>query len=71
MPRRDVDPPLSGLGIIAEPGASLAVLGQADSWQLGYLIPAGTFPALREAGSGRWSGRSAVDCPGSPTGSTG
>ena len=52
VPRRDVDPPLSGLGIIAEPGASLAVLGQADSWQLGYLIPAGTFPALRAGGIG-------------------
>ena len=52
VPRRDDDPPLSGLGIIAEPGASLAVLGQADSWQLGYLIPAGTFPALRAGGIG-------------------
>ena len=52
VPRRDSDPPLSGLGIIAEPGASLAVLGQADSWQLGYLIPAGTFPALRAGGIG-------------------
>jgi 2-polyprenyl-6-methoxyphenol hydroxylase-like FAD-dependent oxidoreductase len=52
VPRRDSDPPLSGLGIIAEPGASLAVLGQADSWQLGYLIPAGTFPTLRAGGIG-------------------
>jgi 2-polyprenyl-6-methoxyphenol hydroxylase-like FAD-dependent oxidoreductase len=52
VPHRDDDPPLSGLGIIAEPGASLAVLGQADSWQLGYLIPAGTFPALRTGGIG-------------------
>ena len=52
VPRRDGDPPLSGLGLIAEPGATLAVLGQAASWQLGYTIPAGTFPALRAGGIG-------------------
>jgi 2-polyprenyl-6-methoxyphenol hydroxylase-like FAD-dependent oxidoreductase len=52
VPRRDGDPPLSGLELIAEPGATLAVLGQADSWQLGYLIPAGTFPQLRAGGVG-------------------
>jgi 2-polyprenyl-6-methoxyphenol hydroxylase-like FAD-dependent oxidoreductase len=52
VPRRGDDPPLSGLGLIAEPGATLAVLGQADGWQLGYLIPAGTFPALRDGGIG-------------------
>jgi 2-polyprenyl-6-methoxyphenol hydroxylase-like FAD-dependent oxidoreductase len=50
VPRRDGDPPLSGLGLIAEPGATLAVLGQASSWQLGYTIPAGSFPRLRETG---------------------
>jgi 2-polyprenyl-6-methoxyphenol hydroxylase-like FAD-dependent oxidoreductase len=53
VPRRDGDPPLSGLELIAEPGATLAVLGQAAGWQLGYLIPAGTFPRLREAGIAR------------------
>jgi 2-polyprenyl-6-methoxyphenol hydroxylase-like FAD-dependent oxidoreductase len=50
VPRRAGDPELSGLGLIAEPGATLAVLGQATSWQLGYTIPAGTFTALRTGG---------------------
>jgi 2-polyprenyl-6-methoxyphenol hydroxylase-like FAD-dependent oxidoreductase len=52
VPRRDTDPALSGLELIAEPGATLAVLGHATSWQLGYTIPAGSFPRLREAGIG-------------------
>ena len=52
VPRRDGDPELSGLELIAEPGATLAVLGQAASWQLGYTIPAGTFPELRAGGIG-------------------
>jgi 2-polyprenyl-6-methoxyphenol hydroxylase-like FAD-dependent oxidoreductase len=52
VPRRDGDPALSGLELIAEPGATLAVLGQAASWQLGYTIPAGTFPELRRGGIG-------------------
>jgi 2-polyprenyl-6-methoxyphenol hydroxylase-like FAD-dependent oxidoreductase len=50
VPRRPGDPELSGLELIAEPGATLAVLGQAASWQLGYTIPAGTFPELRKRG---------------------
>src|SRR5919107_1391191 len=50
--RGDGAPPLSGLGLIADPGTTLAVLGQAASWQLGYTIPAGGFPALRTAGIG-------------------
>jgi 2-polyprenyl-6-methoxyphenol hydroxylase-like FAD-dependent oxidoreductase len=50
VPRRAGDPALSGLELIAEPGATLAVLGQAAGWQLGYTIPAGTFPELRKAG---------------------
>lgn len=52
VPRRDDDPQLSGLELIAEPGAILAVLGQATTWQLGYTLPAGTFPELRAAGIG-------------------
>jgi 2-polyprenyl-6-methoxyphenol hydroxylase-like FAD-dependent oxidoreductase len=56
VPRRDGDPPLSGLELIAEPGATLAVLGQAASWQLGYTIPAGTFPELRAGGIGPVAG---------------
>jgi 2-polyprenyl-6-methoxyphenol hydroxylase-like FAD-dependent oxidoreductase len=50
VPRRVGDPELSGLELIAEPGATLAVLGQAASWQLGYTIRAGTFPELRAGG---------------------
>jgi 2-polyprenyl-6-methoxyphenol hydroxylase-like FAD-dependent oxidoreductase len=53
VPRRADDPALSGLELLAEPGATLAVLGQAASWQLGYTIPAGTFPALRATGIGQ------------------
>jgi 2-polyprenyl-6-methoxyphenol hydroxylase-like FAD-dependent oxidoreductase len=52
VPRRPGDPELSGLELLAEPGATLAVLGQATSWQLGYTILAGTFPQLRAAGIG-------------------
>jgi 2-polyprenyl-6-methoxyphenol hydroxylase-like FAD-dependent oxidoreductase len=52
VPRREDDPPMSGLELIAEPGATLAVLGQASSWQLGYTIPAGSFPRMRETGIG-------------------
>ena len=52
VPRRDGDPQLSGLELIAEPGTTLAVLGQASGWQLGYTLPAGTFPELRERGIG-------------------
>lgn len=50
VPRRADDPPLSGLELIAEPGHSLAVLGQGAGWQIGFTIVAGTFPQVREAG---------------------
>jgi 2-polyprenyl-6-methoxyphenol hydroxylase-like FAD-dependent oxidoreductase len=50
VPRRADDPALSGLELIAEPGHSLAVLGQGAGWQIGFTIVAGTFPQLREAG---------------------
>jgi len=50
MPRRDDDPPLSGLELLAEPGYNLAVLGQGDGWQIGFTIVADTFGALRAAG---------------------
>ena len=70
-PRRDGDPELSGLELIAEPGATLAVLGQAASWQLGYTIPAGTFPELRAGGIGPVAGALTGGCPGWATGSTG
>src|SRR6185437_13694213 len=42
LPRRDDDPPLSGLELLAEPGYNLAVLGQGDGWQIGFTIVADT-----------------------------
>lgn len=53
VPRRPDDPALCGLDLFAGPGTSVAVLGQGDSWQLGYDIPAGTLPEVRAAGVGR------------------
>jgi 2-polyprenyl-6-methoxyphenol hydroxylase-like FAD-dependent oxidoreductase len=50
VPRRDGDPPLSGLDLFAEPGSMLVLLGQDDTWQIGYDIPAGTLPEVRERG---------------------
>jgi 2-polyprenyl-6-methoxyphenol hydroxylase-like FAD-dependent oxidoreductase len=50
VPRRDTDPALSGLELIAEPGNNLAVLGQGGGWQIGFTIVAGTFGELRAAG---------------------
>ena len=50
LPRRDSDPPLSGLELLAEPGYNLAVLGQGGGWQIGFTIVADTFGALRAAG---------------------
>ena len=50
VPRRDDDPPLSGLDLFAGPGTNVVLLGQGDSWQIGYDIPAGSMPQVREAG---------------------
>jgi 2-polyprenyl-6-methoxyphenol hydroxylase-like FAD-dependent oxidoreductase len=50
VPRRDDDPPLSGLELMAEPGNTIAVLGQGGGWQIGFTIVAGTFGELRAAG---------------------
>ncbi|MBV9921544.1 MAG: FAD-dependent monooxygenase, partial [Pseudonocardia sp.] len=50
LPRRDDDPPLSGLELMAEPGQNLAVLGQGGGWQIGFTIVADTFATLRAAG---------------------
>ena len=50
LPRRDDDPPLSGLELMAEPGSNIAVLGQGGGWQIGFTIVAGTFGELRAAG---------------------
>jgi 2-polyprenyl-6-methoxyphenol hydroxylase-like FAD-dependent oxidoreductase len=50
IPRRDDDPAMSGLELMAEPGYSLAVLGQGSGWQIGFTIPADTFGELRSRG---------------------
>jgi 2-polyprenyl-6-methoxyphenol hydroxylase-like FAD-dependent oxidoreductase len=50
VPRRADDPPLSGLDLFAGPGTTVVLLGQGDSWQIGYDIPAGGLPDLRAAG---------------------
>jgi 2-polyprenyl-6-methoxyphenol hydroxylase-like FAD-dependent oxidoreductase len=50
LPRRDGDPPLSGLELMSEPGQNLAFLGQGGGWQVGFTIVSGTFGAVREAG---------------------
>ncbi len=50
IPRRDDDPVMSGLELMAEPGHSLAVLGQGSGWQIGFTIPADTFGELRSRG---------------------
>jgi 2-polyprenyl-6-methoxyphenol hydroxylase-like FAD-dependent oxidoreductase len=50
VPRRADDAPLSGLDLFAEPGSALVLLGQDDTWQIGYDIPAGTLPEVRDHG---------------------
>lgn len=50
VPRQAEDPVMSGLELLTEPGQSLAVLAQADNWQIGFTIPAGTFPKVRQNG---------------------
>jgi 2-polyprenyl-6-methoxyphenol hydroxylase-like FAD-dependent oxidoreductase len=50
VPRRPADPPLSGLDLFAAPGSTVVLLGQDDSWQVGYDIPAGTLPDVRARG---------------------
>lgn len=52
VPRRDDDPPLSGLDYFSVPGAAVVALGQGATWQLGYIIPTGTVAQAREAGVG-------------------
>lgn len=49
--QHDDDPPSSGLDLFARPGGTIALLDQGTGqWQLGWSIPAGTFPAVRAAG---------------------
>ncbi|MFI9560236.1 FAD-dependent monooxygenase [Nonomuraea endophytica] len=50
VPRRPDDPALSGLQLFSAAGCLLAVLNQETHWQLGYMIPAGSFSRVREHG---------------------
>jgi 2-polyprenyl-6-methoxyphenol hydroxylase-like FAD-dependent oxidoreductase len=51
--RHDDDPAYSGLDLFARPGGTIALLDQgAGEWQVGWSIPAGTYPEVREAGVG-------------------
>ena len=50
LPRRSGDPATSGLELHAEPGHSLAVLGQGSGWQIGFTIVADSFAEFRAAG---------------------
>ena len=51
--RHDDDPAYSGLDLFARPGGTVALLDQgAGEWQVGWSIPAGTYPSVREAGVG-------------------
>ena len=49
--QHDDDPASSGLDLFARPGGTVALLDQGTGqWQVGWSIPAGTFPSVREAG---------------------
>jgi 2-polyprenyl-6-methoxyphenol hydroxylase-like FAD-dependent oxidoreductase len=51
--RHDDDPAYSGLDLFARPGGTIALLDQgASEWQVGWSIPAGSYPSVREAGVG-------------------
>ncbi len=56
--RHDDDPAYSGLDLFARPGGTIALLdqgavpGEGAQWQVGWSIPAGSYPAVREAGVG-------------------
>ncbi|MFD1520380.1 FAD-dependent monooxygenase [Pseudonocardia yunnanensis] len=52
VPRRPGDPAMSGLELRCEPGQNVAVLGQGTDWQIGFTIPAGSFPEVRARGVG-------------------
>lgn len=51
VPKRQGDPAVSGLQLHSTAGALLAVLDQDTDWQLGYMIPAGSYQQVRQAGA--------------------
>lgn len=50
LPYQDSDPPDADLDLYFGAGHYAAVLGQHQSWQVGYTIPKGSYPRVREAG---------------------
>ena len=49
--RLDDDPAYSGLDLFARPGGTIALLDQGSGeWQVGWSIPAGSYPEVRSAG---------------------
>ncbi|HEY2191615.1 MAG TPA: FAD-dependent monooxygenase [Actinomycetospora sp.] len=56
--RHDDDPAYSGLDLFARPGGTIALLDQGarpdegSQWQVGWSIPAGTYPEVRAGGVG-------------------
>lgn len=50
LPHRADDPTMSGLDLIGVRHTTLGVLDQRGDWQIGYMIPAGTFAGVRDRG---------------------
>lgn len=50
LPYRDGDPPDADLDLYFGAGHDAAILGQHQSWQVGYTIPKGSYPRVRAAG---------------------
>lgn len=52
VPQRPDDPPRTGLDLVGVGHTTIGVLDQRRDWQLGYMIPAGTYDAVRSGGIG-------------------
>ncbi|GII77122.1 FAD-dependent oxidoreductase [Sphaerisporangium rufum] len=50
LPRREGDPPDADVDLYFGRDHYVGLLGGVDSWQVGYSLPKGGFPAAREAG---------------------
>jgi 2-polyprenyl-6-methoxyphenol hydroxylase-like FAD-dependent oxidoreductase len=50
LPRYDTDPPEADLDLYFGPTRYIGLLGGIDSWQVGYALPKGGYPAARAAG---------------------
>lgn len=50
LPRRDSDPPDADVDLYFGAHHYVGLLGRPDDWQVGYSLPKGGYPAVREAG---------------------